>query len=60
LLRRRFRCGQVLVNEPDAPNIRLSMPGDLRRVDGKKAGTLKLDGREAAILLEPCAEFAPQ
>jgi hypothetical protein len=57
LLRRRFRCGQVLVNGPESPIVRLSVPSGQRRVDGRKTGTLNLEAREAAIMLAPCAEL---
>lgn len=55
LLRRDFACGRVLLNQPRASGVAVSIPGAFRRLDGSPAGSLVLAGGEALILLRDCA-----
>jgi hypothetical protein len=53
VLRRDFRHGTVLLNEPQARTRSLKVGDELTRIDGSRAATLRLRGGQGAVLLRP-------
>jgi hypothetical protein len=55
LLRRDFRCGTVLLNEPQAPPRTVELEHAFTRLDGMEVRGLTLAASSAAVLTLPCA-----
>lgn len=54
VLRRDFSCGSVLLNQPDAGEVTLSLPEAYRTVEGNSVTQVTLAERSAKILMKEC------
>ncbi len=54
LLRRDFKCGMVLVNQPGAPATTVTLPGTYTTIEGTRVSSASLQARQAKVLRSEC------
>jgi hypothetical protein len=57
VLRRDFRCGLVLLNQPEAPVRRAALATEYGTIDARRVREVTLGPASAAILLDACARI---